>query len=113
MQLVNDFSNFDLSQEDFSSKCLNYPIIQYPLDRFKKLVGCHFANISIRNKLKFRRNLNLDDLPDELKTRSHSLSKSDEEVLFGENYRMAQNLKKNCLPFATDLPTNLINRTSG
>uniref|UniRef100_A0A0R3RRT3 DH domain-containing protein n=1 Tax=Elaeophora elaphi TaxID=1147741 RepID=A0A0R3RRT3_9BILA len=49
---------------------------------------------------------------DELKMRSHSLSKSDEEALFGEKYEMVEDLKKNYLSFTTDLSTNLMNRTS-
>ncbi|CAG9530808.1 unnamed protein product [Cercopithifilaria johnstoni] len=53
-----------------------------------------------------------DDIPEELKIRSHSLSKSDEETLFGGKYEMVNNFKKNSLPFATDLSRNLMNRTS-
>ncbi|VDK72077.1 unnamed protein product [Onchocerca ochengi] len=49
----------------------------------------------------------LDDLSEELKTRSRSLSKADEETLFGKKYRLIENMKKNYLSFATDLPVNL------
>uniref|UniRef100_A0A1I7VXR6 DH domain-containing protein n=1 Tax=Loa loa TaxID=7209 RepID=A0A1I7VXR6_LOALO len=54
----------------------------------------------------------LDDLSEELKTRSRSLSKFDEGTFFGEKYRMDEDLKKNCLPFATDLSANLMNETT-